>query len=195
MPTPLTWNAPGMTWDMPGLTWNGMVPETTTPNPPQHMAQQNIASTRITAAKVTELRTHLQAALAVLKEIGVALTPAQRSALPTIGQENSMMVTNGVALVRDNPTWFPADFDRAELLADAEDLANFRQAESVGKEFIELYRDTAHAIGSDNIMGVYAASPYIIQGAKLSGMNNDTVNQFRAFFKRGRRSTPTPPPA
>lgn len=161
------------------------------------MAQQNIASTRIVAAKVAEAKTHLEAALVIMREFGIGLTPAQRSELPTIGQENSQMVSNGVALIQDNAGWFPADtdaFDRAEVLADNADRTTLKPLEAPVKEIYELFRDTNHAIGSDVITGVYAASPYIIQGSKLSGQNNDAVNQFRSYFKRNRaRKPPTPP--
>lgn len=161
------------------------------------MSNQNIASTRIAAAKIAEAKAHLEAALAILQEFGIGLTSAQRSELPTIGQENSQMVTNGVALVQGNAGWFPADtdiFDRAELLADAADRETLKPLEALIKQIAELFRDTNHAIGSDVLMGLYAGLPYILQGAKLSGQNNDAVNQFRDYFKRNRaRKKPTPP--
>lgn len=161
------------------------------------MSQQNIASIRIAAAKVAEIKTPLDAALVLLREFGVGLTPAQRSELPTIGQENSQMVANGVALIRDNAGWFPADadtFDRAEVLGDDTDLATLKPIQAPLKELAELVRDTTHGIGSDVITGVYAALPYITQGAKLSGQNNDAVNQFRDYFKRNRARKKTTPP-
>lgn len=150
------------------------------------MAQQNIAQLHIDQAWVTQFLGHVNAALEMMKAKGVPLTAAQRSENPTIGPTNASMVNAGVALVQGNAGWFPGDFNRSEILSDAADRTLLLQAEGAVSQLAELYSDTLHAIGSDLLMGVYAASPYIIQSSKLSGANDAQVAAFRDYFKRNR---------
>ena len=151
------------------------------------MSQQNAAELRYTQEWIDTFRGHITAALAMLQEKSVSLTPPQRSELPTLGLINTEMVNTGVRLIESNPSWFPGDFDRAEVLADSADRGLLQPAASDVSKLAELFNDTMHAIGSDLLMGVYAASPYIRQGTKLTGEGSEQVAEFVKYFKRNRK--------
>ena len=162
------------------------------------MSQQNLASLRLDEAWMTELKTRIQAVITHLLTKAVPLTVEDRRKYKTIGPENTSMVNNGIALIRENAGWFPGTFDRTEVLADVDDRELLLEAKGPMMQARELFEDTLHAVSSDILKGVGNARPYIEQGAEMSGMNNTQVKEFLDYFKRfgpqGGGDTPPPPP-
>ena len=195
---PLRWNmiVPGtnqvLCWGQPRATWGGKVRDL---QQHKNMAQQNLAELRITQPWMTTLLGHLTAARDLMKEKGVSLSPEDRSTIGNIGLGNLGMVEAGLGLIKDNPNWFPADFDRDEPAADMADRAFWLQAEGVSLEIAELWQDTAQAINSDILKAVSDANPYITQGAKLSGASDTRVATYKSYFKRNRAKKATTTPA
>lgn len=191
---PLIWNQTN--WNQ-GF-WGPVAPN---PQPKKHMAQQNLAALRIDAVWIAELKTRIQAVITHLQTKGISLTVEERKKYRTIGPETTAMVNNGIAIITENAAWFPGTFDRTEVLADVVDRDLLLEAKGPMMQAGELFDDTLHAVSSDIIKGVSNAKPYIEQGAEMSGMNNDQVNEFLEYFSRfGTPSgvilptPPTPPP-
>ena len=195
----LRWNTPlpgtnqAVCWGQARATWGGKVRDLEQKH--KNMAQQNLAELRITQPWMTTLLGHLIAARDMMKEKGVSLSPEDRSTIGNIGLGNLGMVEAGLGLIKDNPTWFPADYDRDEPAADMVDRTFWLQAEGVSLEIAEIWKDTAQAIGSDIVKGVSDANPYITQGAKLSGSNDTRVATYKSYFKRNRAKKAATTPA
>ena len=183
----------GLFFDSPGMTWDSAAP-----NPTNTMAQQNLAAIRVDAAWMTQLHTLIAAVKTHLQTKAVPLTVEQRKKHTGYGPENTSMVQNGIALIRDNAGWFPTTFARAELLLDVSDRDLYVGERGAMMEIAELFDDTLHAIESDIVKGVLAARPFIEESAELSGMSNNVVDEFIAWFQRfgpqGDAPPPPPPP-
>ena len=198
---PLRWDMklPGtdepLCWGDPRATWGGKVSDLEQKH--KNMAQQNIAELRVTPEWMGTFLGHVNSALTMLREKGVGLTADQRSILGNIGLNNLGMVEAGVGLVRDNPGWFPTEFDRQEVLDDWADRGVWLTGENPVLQLAEIYTDTLQAINSDTLRGVEAAKPYINQGSKLSGASDTRVATYNEYFKRNRpkkaATTPTTP--
>lgn len=194
-------NGEPLRMDMPGARWDGTVGEVMAAlgyNNATPMGQQNLAQIRVTSEWMTQFLTHVNAALTMLQEKGVSIPKQDKSDYPNIGLSNLGMVEAGLGLIRDNPGWFPAEYNRQELADDAADRTVFLPGADPVSQLFELYNDTLHAVNSDILMAIYAGRPYIEQGAKLSGANDERVALFREYFKRNRvkkSAPPTPPTA
>ena len=196
---PLRWNMklPGtdqvMCWGQPRAKWGGKVRDLQQPH--KNMAQQNLAELRLTQEWMTTLLGHLTAARDMMREKAVSLTPEDRATIGNIGLNNLGMIEAGVGLIKDNATWFPADFDREEILADMSDRTSWLQAQSPALEIAEMWADTFQAINSDLVKGTSDAKPYINQGAKLSGASDTRVATYNEYFKRYRTKKAATPAA
>ncbi len=92
---------------------------------------------------------HVNSALTMIREKGVALTADQRSTIGNIGLNNLGMVEAGVGLVRDNAGWFPSEFDRQEVLDDMADRGVWLTGQNPVLQLAEIYTDTLQVINSD----------------------------------------------
>ena len=194
----LRWNTPlpgtnkAVCWGQPGATWGGKVRDL---QKRTTMTQQNLAELRLTQAWITELLGLLNAARDKMKEKSISLTPDQRSTLGNIGLNNLGMVEAGLGLIKDNPGWFPVEFDRQEPADDMADRALWLQVQGVSLEIAELWQDTAQAMGSDIVRAVSDANPYITQGAKLTGASDTRLAIYKEYYKRYRTKKAATPPA
>lgn len=108
MPTPLTWDSPGLSFDSPGLTWDG---EAANPNPDPTMLQ-NALSITITAAQEAAIITKADELLALIEVFAVSLTDEQRASIFKLGdarlafdEKCDTYLHQNTGLVPPGPAW------------------------------------------------------------------------------------------
>lgn len=163
-----------------------------------HMAEQDLTNIQLDEAWITELNTRAEALITHLLTKAVSLADEQRKRHRGIGPESLSMVEDGVALIRDHPTWFTPAVNRDKLLNDVEVRDLWLQGKSKIMQINELFFDTLQALCSDIVRRVRAGRPFIESGAALTGQGNDQVREYLEWFKRFGAETqdeepPTPP--
>lgn len=192
MPEPLRWDTPGLRYDTPGVTWDGFVQ-----TPTQHlMPDDNRISIEIPPATKASVLAKLAEIRALIAPFCLNLTPGERQSVPTIGTERAAMVSTFDMQMATHPTLVPPYVDMAEKTKDSAAWTDLTEMLSPSREISEMLGDTRHVAGAD-LLGAYL--PFygsVQQAAKHNVAGADTtLGTLRPFFPRGRRSTPTPPPA
>lgn len=113
----------------------------------------------------------------------LALTPAQRQALPKLGQDRVGFVNQAFTLVQQNDSYMPRAFNVEQMEHDVTLMNQLLKVETRLSAFSQVLRDTVLTASSE----AYKAALIVYQSAKAYGPEEiqPTVKQMAQTFKTG----------
>jgi len=109
---------------------------------------QNLVSLTLTDAQLAEIDQALAALENQFVEL-VALTPAQRRAMPKMGEKSEAFCRQTISLLQQNPQIVPATVSVPDAVADLTALDRLRPRAQRLARLSERVNDTQTALGSD----------------------------------------------
>jgi len=190
MGTLLKWNGTDATgtplrWNTPGLKWNGSLPERTP------MGNGKI-DFNLTAQQVQDIKDGFAAVEALLAWTA-NMTDEQRKKFYKAGKKLAVIQDARNAVV-DNPTAFPASFDTAPFLRDADGFNVATELTSIAARVHRKLEDTMILVGSDCMDGVSVVRDHINAAARTTPGLQATATRLASYFKHDGSSSPPPPP-
>lgn len=110
----------------------------------------------------------------------IDLSPAERSALPKMGDKSQAFVKSALEIATQNEDILPRKFDIAEFKKDVALLEQLLPLSLQLNQLAELLDDTMLATGSE----AYSAALVVYQQAKLAGKGGGMDKQLDALGKR-----------
>lgn len=191
MPTPLTWDAPGLSWDTPGLTWDGNAPES---NPPNIMPDNNRISATLSPTDKASILTKIDEIRALLPFL-VSLTAEDREELPKLGDKTLAFDEKCASYMVGNPVLVPGFVSVAEV---AKDRALRVPVLDVWRELGTLFQevsDTATQLGSEIYVADLSFYASVRQAARQGVAGAETIyGDLKARFPGGGGPDETPVP-
>lgn len=189
MPTPATWDAPGLTWDMPGLVWNG-------PNPltPTAMPADNRVSAELSDAIKAQILVKIQEIRALLPFL-INLTVDERRELPKMGDKTVAFDQKCQSYMAARPELVPSYVNLLELAKDRTLRLQLADVFNELNSLSEAVDDTLMVVGSEILMADLSFYQNIRQAAQRNVTGVDVIYEdLRQRFPGRGRSAPTPPP-
>lgn len=194
--TPLTWGMSGLVWGQSGMVWGGSVAN---PNPiPIHpMATSNRISVEITDAVKTQFIDLLTQAAALLPA-APTLTPEERQETPTIGPKLQPFDNAAQEVAVQFPQLVPVYQSVTEATKDFNSRAKVSTMQLALDSLREKLGDIDLLMGADRFdfshSILYSARDAAKRG-NIPGADTALSSMEEVYPKRGKKTTPTPPPA
>ncbi len=161
------------------------------------MSTRNVISISLTPEEQAQIKQALDTLSALLKPHLMALTPAQRQALPKMGENRVTFVNKVVDYGASNPQFVPAFMDVPELRRDYEAveqltpfLRTIHQLESNLSDTVMMAGSEAYTASLQYYNSVKMAASMNIPGAKT--IQDDLGKEFEVLRPAKEQSTDLP---
>ena len=156
------------------------------------MPYQNISAT-VSAADAQAVKD----ALATIPEklpFLVNLTAEERKAIFKTGPDRVSFVQNALAAVLNNPTIFPASFNKQEFQNDVELFTLLTELCTLAASVVSQMDDTRLAVGGETMREGTQAYNYIKEAAKTTPGLKPIADQLGEQFQKANKPKETPKP-
>lgn len=124
----------------------------------------------------------------------INLTAQERKSIAKTGPDSLSFVNNALTASQNNPTIFPASFNREEFQNDEELFADLTELGTIASSVASQIDDTRLAVGGEAMQQAKQVYSYVKTAAKTTPDLKPVAEQLGERFQKNNRSSETPKP-